>query len=151
MHRMLCFMLLFVLTGCSGWNVVYAPVPLNTSNQETAEVVVIRDMTYFSGQLGKSQDNWVIAVDNRNYAGLRPGQYTMFPVSVDKSHHLAVKHYDIWWHDSKIQVILEPGQRYYYLVGVTEDHLSAGIKQISAEEGQAWVAKSHYVQVANPK
>lgn len=151
MRRMLCFVLLFVLAGCSGWKVAYAPVSLNTPDQNTAQVVVIRNMTYFAGQVGRMKKIWVVAVDDHNYASLRPGQYTMFPVSVNKGHEIGVKRYDLWWHDTKIPVALEPGQRYYFLARVDTDQNTVGIKQINAEEGKAWMAKSRYVQVANPK
>ncbi|MEJ2689783.1 MAG: hypothetical protein P8130_07510 [Deltaproteobacteria bacterium] len=150
MRKMLCFMVLFLLGGCSSWNVAYAPVPTNSTDQDTAEVVVIRDMTCFAGQAGKMDDNWLVAVDGHSYVGLRAGQYTMFAVSTDKAHEVGVKRHDVWWHDTKIPVILEPGNRYFYLAGVA-DLYSAGIKQITEEEGKAWMAKNRYIQVANPK
>ncbi len=150
MRTMFSLLMLFVLAGCSSWNISYAPVPLNTSDQEAAEVVVIRDATYFAGEIGKRDNDWVVAVDDQPYAVLGTGQYTMFPVSVGKAHDVGIKRHDVWWHDSKVAVNLEPGRRYFYLAGVA-DLYSAGIKEISAEEGQAWMAKSRYVQVANPQ
>ena len=150
MRKMLCLMLLLGLSGCSSWNVAYAPVPLHTADLDTAEVVVIRDMTYFAGTIGKMDDNWVVAVDDHAYAGLRPGQYTMFSVSADKAHEIGIKRHDVWWQDTKVPTILEPGKRYYYLARVA-DMTSVGFDAITPEEGQAWVGKSRYVQVANPK
>lgn len=150
MRKMLFFILLFGLAGCSSWNVAYAPVPLHTADKDAAEVVVIRDMTYFSGTIGKMDNTWVVDVDDHAYAGLRPGQYTMFAVSTDKAHKVGVKRHDVWWQDTSVPVILEPGQQYYYLARVA-DPTSVGFNEISPEEGRAWVAKSHYVQVANPK
>ena len=150
MRKMFWFMLLVLLAGCSTSTIVYDPVALSSGDPETAEMVVIRDATYFPGQLDSTQDHWVVAVDGRNYAGLGFGQYTKFQASAGEAHELAVKRQDIWWHKEILPVLLEPGKKYYYLTGV-KDHTMVGITQISEEEGQAWMARSSYVQVSNPK
>lgn len=150
MRRIFCFMLLLLLSGCSTRNIVYDPVALHSGDPETAEVVVIRDATYFPGQIDSTQDHWVVAMDGRNYAGLGIGQYTLFQASAGVAHELAVKRQDIWWHEEKVPVLFEPGKRYYYLTGV-KDHTVVGVTRITEEEGQAWMSRSRYVQVRNPK
>lgn len=150
MRRMLCFMLLFVLAGCSSKNVAFDPVPLNTKAPEVAEVVVIRDLTYFYGQDDTNKGGWVVALDDRNYSRLLPGQYTIFPVPTGEPHSISVKRWDVWWHKEQIQALLEPGKRYYYLTGVG-DLYSTGLHQVEEEEGRAWMVKSNYVQVTRPR
>ena len=146
MRNLLCFILLVMLTGC---NIAFDPVSLRNRTPDDAEVVVIRDLTCFSGQAGTAMDRWVVGLDGRNYGELLPGQYTLFSVPTDAAHSLEVKHWDVWWHEESVPVLFEPGNRYYYLVGVS-DPFSTAISAISEEQARAWMAKSRYVQVNKP-
>jgi len=151
MRRLLCFVLLVLLSsGCSSRNLAYDPVPIKNRAPDAAEVVVIRDLTRFAGQEDTAMDRWVVGLDGRNYGELRPGQYTIFPVPTEQAYSLEVKRWDVWWHVASLPVIFEPGKRYYYLAGVS-DLFSAGLSPLSEEEARAWLAKSRYVPVNNPK
>jgi len=140
--------MLVVLAGCSSRNLAFDPVSLRNSNSDTAEVVVIREPTRFMGQKGKASDRWIVGVDGRNIGELLPGQYTFFTVPTGDTHEMAIKRWDVWWHEASLPVVLEPGKRYYYVVGVF-DLFSSGISATSAEQGRAWMAKSRYVPVKN--
>ena len=149
MRKFLCFILLLVLSGCTSWNIAFDPVSLRNRTTDDAEVVVIRDLTRFSGTAGTTLDRWVVGLDGHHYGELRPGQYTIFAVPTDEAHNLEVKRWDVWWHVASAPVIFEPGRRYYFLVGVS-DLFSSGLLAISEEQGRAWMAKSRYVQVNKP-
>jgi len=140
--------LLAVMAGCSSRNLAFDPVSLRNPKSESAEVVVIREPTRFMGQKGSASDRWVVGVDGRNIGELLPGQYTFFSVPTNDPHAMEIKRWDMWWHKASLPVILEPGKRYYYVVGVF-DLFSSGISATSEEQGKAWMAKSRYVPVKN--
>jgi hypothetical protein len=128
-----------VVSACTAAGPIASnPLPKIEVPEKAAEVVVIRENSFYGG--GKT---YRILLDDREIFGINSGEYTRFKVSHGK-HSVGVKcnvSFGIPMTD-KIDVDLEPKISSYYFL--SKKFQCASIEPKPAQEGEALVGKSTY-------
>ncbi|MCK5227911.1 MAG: hypothetical protein KAK02_06865, partial [Desulfobulbaceae bacterium] len=138
--RMLLLVAVFFLAGCAHQECRFnsfelEPPPVVENDRNASEVYVLRDMTYFSGM----NNLWYVAFDNRNLAKLNMGEYTKFQVPAFDSHTVSIKRWDVWWQQFDFLTLFEPGETYYFLVGVGDETQKVSIQKIQQKDAEVWL------------
>jgi hypothetical protein len=132
-------MLSVVVSACTAAGpIVSNPLPKIAEPDKAAEVVVIRENSFYGGA-----KTYRILLDDREIFGINSGEYTRFKVSYGK-HSIGVKcnvSFGIPMSD-KIDIDLEPKTTSYYFL--SKKFQCANIEPKLAQEGEVLVGKSTY-------
>ena len=136
---LLLFCAALIFAGCAGPKAHLQPVTV-AEGKTAAEVVVIRDMTYYLKDFEGNVDPWVVAIDGTGIAELWMGEYTSFRVEAGRSHTLTIRRWDTWWQDVDEPFVFEPGEKYYFLASAGT--FAVKISRLDPEQGMVWVDHS---------
>lgn len=138
---LLCTALIFA--GCAAPQAHLQPITVDDEGSgATAEVVVIRDMSYYLKDFNGNVDPWVVAIDGNSVAELWMGEYTTFRVEAGRSHTVTIRRWDTWWQDVDEKWIPLKGEKYYFLSSAGT--FAVKISRLPPEQGKVWTDHSKF-------
>ena len=131
-----------VLAGCAGPHGAMKPLPKIASEDNTAEIYIVRNSNVFGSAV-----NYTVTLDSREILGIGIGEYTSFKVNPGK-HAVGVKCNGGWapgehFNEKKAQV--ERGSIHYFMPRA--GGVCAVIEVINEEKAKKYIEKAKFVKI----